>query len=570
MAAHALHGAPVARADAVTIPPGTSGPYNLTLLQGGIGVTRSLPAGTAILHATAPWSITSWLHIDVPQHDSVVLASFGEDGALRLLLDDGHLSLRGSAGTVVHAGMPIPADQWHAIAATFDGARSVRLYFDGIERAQGALNTQPLAAIMRLAPVEGWPAQVRHFGGSLAQFQLHDQALAAAALQSMAATPPAFDLVTFTPVGVGWPLQVHAWIGLTVPQDPWTLPHAHAPPSAPVAVAPGTAPALQPLAENIWRRQMAPEARAAPQVAADGATLSRPGFADAQWYAATVPGTVLTTLIDRGVYPDPDYGLNNLAIPGSLARQDYWYRTQFTLPAGAAGKRLTLVFDGINYAAEIWLNGRRLGDIRGAFIRGQFDVTRELVARRAMCSRCASRRRRIRASRTSSRSAPGRRKWRSTSRIDGPTFVATEGWDWIPGIRDRDTGLWQAGDCSRHGDSPPARPARRDRPAAAAHRSRRRLRSPCRSTMRRAQRQVTVAPPSTAYRVEKTCTLPPGQTEVRVRRRPSSRSCTVHQSATVVAERIWRAGSVHALARRCATAAAISDHAHSCASACAR
>jgi hypothetical protein len=27
--------------------------------------------------------------------------------------------------------------------------------------------------------------------------------------------------------------------------------------------------------------------------------------------------------------------------------------------------------------------------------------------------------------------------------IDGPTFVATEGWDWIPGIRDRDTGLWQ-------------------------------------------------------------------------------------------------------------------------------
>ena len=27
--------------------------------------------------------------------------------------------------------------------------------------------------------------------------------------------------------------------------------------------------------------------------------------------------------------------------------------------------------------------------------------------------------------------------------LDGPTFVATEGWDWIPGIRDRDTGIWQ-------------------------------------------------------------------------------------------------------------------------------
>ena len=27
--------------------------------------------------------------------------------------------------------------------------------------------------------------------------------------------------------------------------------------------------------------------------------------------------------------------------------------------------------------------------------------------------------------------------------LDGPTFVATEGWDWIPAIRDRDSGLWQ-------------------------------------------------------------------------------------------------------------------------------
>ena len=27
--------------------------------------------------------------------------------------------------------------------------------------------------------------------------------------------------------------------------------------------------------------------------------------------------------------------------------------------------------------------------------------------------------------------------------LDGPTFIATEGWDWIPGIRDRDSGIWQ-------------------------------------------------------------------------------------------------------------------------------
>src|SRR5260370_40556903 len=27
--------------------------------------------------------------------------------------------------------------------------------------------------------------------------------------------------------------------------------------------------------------------------------------------------------------------------------------------------------------------------------------------------------------------------------LDGPTFMATEGWDWIPAIRDRNTGIWQ-------------------------------------------------------------------------------------------------------------------------------
>ena len=88
-----------------------------------------------------------------------------------------------------------------------------------------------------------------------------------------------------------------------------------------------------------------------------------------------MPGTVLTTLIARGVYPDPDYGLNNMAIPESLSRQDYWYRTEFDAPADLDGKRLTLTFKGINYAAEVWLNGTRLGAIKGAFIRGVFDVT---------------------------------------------------------------------------------------------------------------------------------------------------------------------------------------------------
>ena len=71
----------------------------------------------------------------------------------------------------------------------------------------------------------------------------------------------------------------------------------------------------------------------APKIPADGAAISTPGYDAQGWWTATVPGTVLTTMIDRGIYPDSDYGLNNLAIPESLNRQDYWYRAEFPAPA---------------------------------------------------------------------------------------------------------------------------------------------------------------------------------------------------------------------------------------------
>ncbi|WP_174298848.1 glycoside hydrolase family 2 protein, partial [Sphingomonas bacterium] len=191
---------------------------------------------------------------------------------------------------------------------------------------------------------------------------------------------------------------------------------------------------------------------AAPGVGAPGAVVSRAGFDASGWYAATVPGTVLTTLVDRGVYPDPAYGLNNMAIPEGLARQDYWYRSEFDAPAGAADARRFLTFQGVNYAAEIWLNGAPLGTMKGAFVRGRFDVTGRLLAGRNAV-----------AVRVSPPPHPGLAQEESLTAgngenggammLDGPTFVATEGWDWIPSIRDRNTGLWQGVTLSETGDA---------------------------------------------------------------------------------------------------------------------
>jgi hypothetical protein len=103
----------------------------------------------------------------------------------------------------------------------------------------------------------------------------------------------------------------------------------------------------------------------------------------------------------------------------------------------------TLTFEGINYAASVWLNGESLGTIKGAFIRGIFDVTRVIKPGQAN----------VLAVRISPPPHPGIPQEQSIKGgpgenggimcLDGPTFVATEGWDWIPAIRDRDTGIWQ-------------------------------------------------------------------------------------------------------------------------------
>jgi Glycosyl hydrolase 2 galactose-binding domain-like/Exo-beta-D-glucosaminidase Ig-fold domain/Glycosyl hydrolases family 2/Glycosyl hydrolases family 2, TIM barrel domain len=174
-----------------------------------------------------------------------------------------------------------------------------------------------------------------------------------------------------------------------------------------------------------------------------GARLSRPGVDTHEWYDATVPGTVLTTLVNEGVYPNPYYGLNNLLIPESLNKQDYWYRTEFTVPKTFDGRELTLQFNGINYYAEVWFNGQYLGHITGAFIRGKFDVTKfaKPGGTNVLAVMVAPPPDPGIPSEQSVKGGPGDNGGKLC--LDGPTFECTEGWDWIPGIRDRDTGIWQ-------------------------------------------------------------------------------------------------------------------------------
>ena len=118
------------------------------------------------------------------------------------------------------------------------------------------------------------------------------------------------------------------------------------------------------------------------KVAQPGPEVASEKFKAKQWYKATVPGTVLTTLVNNQVYPEPLYGENNRPeiIPESLCRTSYWYRTEVKIPREYKGRHIWLNFDGINYSSTVWVNGSQVGTTRGAFIRGRFDISERVKA----------------------------------------------------------------------------------------------------------------------------------------------------------------------------------------------
>lgn len=119
--------------------------------------------------------------------------------------------------------------------------------------------------------------------------------------------------------------------------------------------------------------------RSASGLHVDGSVVSSAGYDDGDWVRVhRMPATVLSILEDAGVYPDLYVGENLLTeVPQDLYRQDWWYRTTFTAPSGLTTYRLD--FPGINYRADIWLNGHLVADARrivGMYTHHDLDVTR--------------------------------------------------------------------------------------------------------------------------------------------------------------------------------------------------
>jgi exo-1,4-beta-D-glucosaminidase len=174
------------------------------------------------------------------------------------------------------------------------------------------------------------------------------------------------------------------------------------------------------------------------KVTATAEQVSSVGFSTEGWYPTSAPKTVFAVLVENGVYKDPYYGMNLRSFPGvdykiggQFANEEmqpnspyavpWWYRKEFEVPAKEKGKRIWLAFRGINYRADIWINGRKLAGsdtVVGAFRRYEFDVT-DLVKVGAKNALAVS------------VSAPHAAEL-------GITWV-----DWNPTPPDKDMGLWQ-------------------------------------------------------------------------------------------------------------------------------
>ena len=111
-----------------------------------------------------------------------------------------------------------------------------------------------------------------------------------------------------------------------------------------------------------------------------GAAVSRAGYDVAGWTAAKIPTTVLAALVASGEIPDPYTGKNLEAIPAVRFAVPWWYRTEFAVAAPLPAES-RLVLHGINYSAEVWLNGELIAgrdQVRGSFRTFELDVTGKL------------------------------------------------------------------------------------------------------------------------------------------------------------------------------------------------
>ena len=170
-----------------------------------------------------------------------------------------------------------------------------------------------------------------------------------------------------------------------------------------------------------------------------GQDLSKPGYILTNNVEGVVPGTVFTAYVQAGRVPDPDYGDNIYRVDETFFNRPFWYRTEFRLPASCEkGRRVWLHVDNINRFADFYFNGCKISgtpastrDVSGHMLRSRFDVT-ALVKQGVNALAVLI-------------TDPDQKKTRTARDPYGvacsPSYLAGAGWDWMPYVPGRLSGI---------------------------------------------------------------------------------------------------------------------------------
>jgi mannosylglycoprotein endo-beta-mannosidase len=184
---------------------------------------------------------------------------------------------------------------------------------------------------------------------------------------------------------------------------------------------------------NGWK------AKKASELVVDGTIISSKDFKLYDWMDAVVPGTVLTTLLHNGKVLDPFFGMNNEQIPDiyevGASHYTYWFFNEFKTPKVTDGEQVWLKFRGINYSAELFVNGQKINpdNHQGMYLREKYLITPYLTN--------GSNRLAVLVHPPDPVGAPNGQGGDGTI-ARSVTMQFTAGWDWICPIKDRNTGIW--------------------------------------------------------------------------------------------------------------------------------
>ncbi|ANI88333.1 beta-mannosidase [Arachidicoccus ginsenosidimutans] len=156
----------------------------------------------------------------------------------------------------------------------------------------------------------------------------------------------------------------------------------------------------------------------------DSTQLFSDGYNTSEWVKGVVPGTVFNAYVVAGKEEDPNFGDNIYRVDKSKYDRNFWYRTEFEVPGSFTKEKIWLNFEGVNRKGEIFLNGRRIGELSGIVQRGKFDIT-ALVKRD---------RKNILAVLISIPEKP-------LNNYGSPTYLSSAGWDWMPYVPGLNSGI---------------------------------------------------------------------------------------------------------------------------------